>query len=65
MSPQAQTSNTTKYASEKKAAQALLDAITEEIDTVKGEGGGAEARIGRLLKLAQAYALVVHGPAKD
>lgn len=61
MPPQGQTGNT-QYASQKKAAQALLDAITEEVDVVKGEGGGTDTRTTRLLKLAQAYALVVHGP---
>ncbi|WP_171908288.1 hypothetical protein [Streptomyces niveus] len=43
------------------ARDALLDAITEKVAEVKKDGGGVDFEVARLKKLAEAYALVVHG----
>lgn len=54
-------SSSSKYDAQKNAAKALLTAITEEVASVKAEGGSVDHRSTRLHKLAEAYALVVHG----
>ncbi|MER5912335.1 hypothetical protein ABT124_18035 [Streptomyces sp. NPDC001982] len=55
--------NTTRYDAQKAAAKAILEAVTEEVANVKAEGGPVDHRAARLRKLAETYALVVHGKA--
>ncbi|MEU3527530.1 hypothetical protein AB0E62_27290 [Streptomyces sp. NPDC038707] len=50
-----------KYDAQKTAAKALLDAITEQVEAVKKEGGPVDHLSTRLKVLAEVYALVVHG----
>ncbi|MGW4751992.1 hypothetical protein [Streptomyces chartreusis] len=52
-----------KYGAQKDAAKAILEAVTEEVANLKSEGGGFDTRSARLHRLAETYALVVHGKA--
>ncbi|MFF0795154.1 hypothetical protein [Streptomyces spiralis] len=60
-SPQQNVSNNSRYDSQKAAAKAILDAITAQVDAVTAEGGGPDHIGPRLKRLAETYALVVHG----
>lgn len=51
----------TKHEAQKEAATALLQAITAQVDSVTAAGGGPDMIGPRLKRLAEAYALVVHG----
>lgn len=51
----------TKYAAQKEAASALLEAVTAQVDVVLADGGGTNVVLPKLKLLAETYALVVHG----
>lgn len=55
----------TKFAAQKDAATAILQAITEQVDQVTSAGGGPDMIGPRLKRLAESYALVVHGKTTD
>ncbi|MEV6791263.1 hypothetical protein AB0M87_04510 [Streptomyces sp. NPDC051320] len=61
MSLEDHTKSNNKYESQKAAAKAILDAVTAQVDVVTAAGGGPDMIGPRLKRLAEVYALVVHG----